>query len=120
MRRSCRAGRRSKGSVGSCGMLAPPPAPNRTHSVHRAELLAVGTELLLGEVVDTNSAWLAQRLAERSVDVLWSQRVGDNRDRITEALRAAVARSDLVVLSGGLGPTDDDLTREAIADLLAQ
>ncbi len=94
--------------------------PNRTHDVRRAELLAVGTELLLGEIVDTNSAWLAQRLADRSVDVLWSQRVGDNRGRITEALRAAVARSDLVVLSGGLGPTDDDLTREAIADLLGE
>ena len=94
--------------------------PYRTHGVHRAELLAVGTELLLGEIVDTNTAWLAQRLADRSVDVLWSQRVGDNRGRITEALRAAVARSDLVVLSGGLGPTDDDLTREAIADLLEE
>lgn len=88
--------------------------------VHRAELLAVGTELLLGEIVDTNSAWLARRLADRSVDVLWSQRVGDNRARIVEALRAAVTRSDLVVLSGGLGPTDDDLTREAIADLLGE
>ncbi len=94
--------------------------PTRTLGVHRAELLAVGTELLLGEIVDTNTAWLAQRLADRSVDVLWSQRVGDNRGRITEALRAAVARSDLVVLSGGLGPTDDDLTREAIADLLGE
>jgi nicotinamide-nucleotide amidase len=94
--------------------------PTPTHAVHRAELLAVGTELLLGEIVDTNSAWLAQRLADRSVDVLWSQRVGDNRGRITEALRGAVARSDLVVLSGGLGPTDDDLTREAIADLLGE
>jgi nicotinamide-nucleotide amidase len=91
-----------------------------TSVVHRAELLAVGTELLLGEIVDTNTAWLAQRLADRSVDVLWSQRVGDNRGRITDALRGAVARSDLVVLSGGLGPTDDDLTREAIADLLGE
>lgn len=94
--------------------------PTPTPGVHRAELLAVGTELLLGEIVDTNTAWLAQRLADRSVDVLWSQRVGDNRGRITEALRTAVARSDLVVLSGGLGPTDDDLTREAIADLLGE
>ncbi len=92
----------------------------RTPRVQRAELLAVGTELLLGEIVDTNSAWLAQRLADRSVDVLWSQRVGDTRGRLTDALRAAVARSDLVVLSGGLGPTDDDLTREAIADLLGE
>jgi nicotinamide-nucleotide amidase len=88
--------------------------------VHRAELLAVGTELLLGEIVDTNSAWLARRLADRSVDVLWSQRVGDNRARIADALRAATRRSDLVVVCGGLGPTDDDLTREAIADVLEE
>lgn len=88
--------------------------------IRSAELLAVGTELLLGEIVDTNSAFLARELAERSVDVYWSQRVGDNRGRITEALRAAVGRSDLVLLCGGLGPTDDDLTREAIADLVGQ
>lgn len=88
--------------------------------IRSAELLAIGTELLLGEIVDTNSAFLARELAERSVDVYWSQRVGDNRGRITEALRAAVRRSDLVLLSGGLGPTDDDLSREAIADLLGQ
>lgn len=94
-------------------------APN-PRTVHRAELLAVGTELLLGEIVDTNSAWLARRLADRSVDVLWSQRVGDNRGRIADALRAAVRRSDLVVVCGGLGPTDDDLTREAIADVVAE
>jgi nicotinamide-nucleotide amidase len=86
--------------------------------VRSAELLAVGTELLLGEIVDTNSAWLAQQLADRSVDVYWSQRVGDNRGRIADALRQALARSDLVVVCGGLGPTDDDLTREAIADVL--
>ena len=111
---------RSTGATSARAAVASPMHPTRTHSVHRAELLAVGTELLLGEIVDTNSAWLAQRLAERSVDVLWSQRVGDNRARITEALRAAVRRSDLVVLCGGLGPTDDDLTREAIADLLGE
>ena len=92
-----------------------PPIP-----VHSAELLAVGTELLLGEIVDTNSAWLAQQLADRSVDVFWSQRVGDNRARIGQALRQALARSDLVVVCGGLGPTDDDLTREAIADVLGE
>ena len=88
--------------------------------VRRAELLAVGTELLLGEIVDTNSAWLAQQLADRSVDVYWSQRVGDNRARITEAVRQAVARSDLVVVCGGLGPTDDDVTREALADVAGE
>jgi nicotinamide-nucleotide amidase len=88
--------------------------------VRSAELLAVGTELLLGEIVDTNSAWLAQQLADRSVDVYWSQRVGDNRARIAASLRQALGRSDLVVVCGGLGPTDDDLTREAIADVVGE
>jgi nicotinamide-nucleotide amidase len=88
--------------------------------VRSAELLAVGTELLLGEIIDTNSAWLAQQLADRSVDVYWSQRVGDNRERIARAIDSALARSDLVLLCGGLGPTDDDLTREAIADVLGE
>ena len=88
--------------------------------IRRAELLAVGTELLLGEIVDTNSAWLAQQLADRSVDVYWSQRVGDNRARIAEAVRQAIGRSDLVVVCGGLGPTDDDVTREALADVVGE
>jgi nicotinamide-nucleotide amidase len=89
-------------------------------TILRAELVAVGTELLLGEIVDTNSAYLAQELAARSVDVYWSQRVGDNRGRITEAITTALGRSDLVLLCGGLGPTDDDLTREAIADAVGE
>jgi nicotinamide-nucleotide amidase len=89
-------------------------------TIERAEVVAVGTELLLGEIVDTNGAYLAQELAARSVDVYWSQRVGDNRARIAEAVAASLARSDLVVLSGGLGPTDDDLTREAIADAVGE
>ncbi len=94
--------------------------PAQPHHAHRAELLAIGTELLLGEIHDTNSAWLARALADLSVDVLWSQRVGDNRARIGDALRAAAARSDLVVVCGGLGPTEDDLTREAIADVVGE
>lgn len=88
--------------------------------IERAEVLAVGTELLLGEIHDTNSAFLAAELAARSVDVYWTQRVGDNRGRIAEGVRSALGRSDLVLLSGGLGPTDDDLTREAIADVLGE
>ncbi|HNQ98998.1 MAG TPA: CinA family nicotinamide mononucleotide deamidase-related protein [Trueperaceae bacterium] len=90
------------------------------NSVRSAEVIAVGTELLLGEVVDTNSARVAADLAEVGVDVYWSQRVGDNQARIVAALDAALDRSDLVVMTGGLGPTDDDLTREAIAALLGE
>ena len=85
-----------------------------------AELLSVGTELLLGEIVDTNSAWLAQDLARRGVDVLWSQRVGDNRVRLKRAVEEALARSDLLIMCGGLGPTDDDMSREAVAETLGE
>ena len=85
-----------------------------------AELLSVGTELLLGEIVDTNSAFLAADLARRGVDILWSQRVGDNLGRVETALGAALDRSDVVIMCGGLGPTDDDLTREAIAGVLGE
>ncbi|MEZ4606835.1 MAG: molybdopterin-binding protein [Deinococcales bacterium] len=83
-----------------------------------AECLSVGTELLLGEIVDTNSAWLAADLAKRGVDVYWSQRVGDNLKRIVQALQEATNRSDLIIMCGGLGPTEDDMSREAIATLL--
>ncbi len=83
--------------------------------VRSAEIVAVGTELLLGEINDTNSAFLARELAARGVDVFWSLRVGDNMSRIRSAIRTALARSDLLVLTGGLGPTEDDMTREAVA-----
>ena len=84
-------------------------------TIRSAEIVTVGTELLLGETVDTNGAWLASRLARQGVDVYWSLRVGDNLARVREAIEVGLARSDLVVTTGGLGPTEDDLTREAIA-----
>jgi nicotinamide-nucleotide amidase len=88
--------------------------------IKTAELLSVGTELLLGEIVDTNSAYLAASLAEHGVDVYWSQRVGDNLDRIAQAIEQGLSRSDLLVIGGGLGPTDDDMTREGIAKVLGE
>jgi len=81
----------------------------------RAEIVGVGTELLLGQISDTNAQWISQRLAEIGVDVLRHQAVGDNHERIVAALRLAVSRSDVVIVTGGLGPTQDDITREAIA-----
>ncbi len=81
----------------------------------RVELLAVGTELLLGDIVNGNAAWLGQRLAESGLDVTTSVVVGDNITRIAESIRAGLARADAVVMTGGLGPTQDDLTREGIA-----
>jgi nicotinamide-nucleotide amidase len=84
-----------------------------------AEIVGVGTELLLGQIANTNAMWMSHRLADVGVDVLHHQVVGDNLDRIVEALRLAGSRADVVIATGGLGPTGDDLTRDAIAELLA-
>jgi len=84
----------------------------------KVEILAVGTELLLGQLVDTNSPHIARALAENGIDVYGMHAVGDNRERIAAAMRAALDRADGVVTSGGLGPTIDDLTKEAACDAL--
>ncbi|HEX6332320.1 MAG TPA: competence/damage-inducible protein A [Actinomycetota bacterium] len=82
----------------------------------KAEVVGVGTELLLGQIVDTNAAWIGERLAEIGVDVLHHQVVGDNVGRIVEVLTLALSRSDAVIVTGGLGPTQDDVTRHALAE----
>ena len=84
----------------------------------RCEVVAVGTELLLGQIVDSNSAWIGARLAEAGIDSHFQVKVGDNLERIVAALRTALDRSDAVICCGGLGPTQDDITREAIAEAL--
>jgi nicotinamide-nucleotide amidase len=84
----------------------------------RCEVLAVGTELLLGQVVDTNSAWIGEQLAAVGIDSYVHVHVGDNRDRLVEALRSLLASTDSVLVCGGLGPTQDDLTREGIAEVM--
>jgi nicotinamide-nucleotide amidase len=84
----------------------------------RCEVVAVGTELLLGQVVDTNSAWIGEQLALAGIDCLLQVKVGDNHDRVVAALREALSRAEAVVVCGGLGPTQDDITREAIAELM--
>ena len=81
----------------------------------RAELIAIGSELLLGDSVDTNSAWISARLAEIGVDVHRHTTVGDNIERMTDVLTEACKRADAVIVTGGLGPTSDDLTRVAVA-----
>ena len=86
----------------------------------KAEILAIGTEILMGQIVDTNSAWIADRLPALGIDLFFITTVGDNRGRLVETLRRAWDRSDLVITTGGLGPTEDDVTREAIADLLGE
>jgi len=84
----------------------------------RAEIVGVGTELLLGQIANTNAQWMSERLAGIGVDVLHHQVVGDNLERITDAFRLALSRSDVVISTGGLGPTQDDITRDAIAAAL--
>ncbi|HEV7178524.1 MAG TPA: competence/damage-inducible protein A [Candidatus Baltobacteraceae bacterium] len=82
------------------------------------ELIAVGTELLLGQLQDTNTPFVASQLAQNGIDVFATHAVGDNRKRIADAVAAAMDRADGVITTGGLGPTVDDLTKEAICDLL--
>src|SRR6478672_11059134 len=84
----------------------------------RCEVLAVGTELLLGQIVDTNSAWIGEQLAASGIDSYEHRVVGDNQPRLVAALRELLERSDAVIVCGGLGPTQDDLTRDAIAELM--
>jgi nicotinamide-nucleotide amidase len=84
----------------------------------RCDVVAIGTELLLGQIVDTNSAWIGERLALAGIDSHFQVKVGDNLGRIVLALREALARSDAVICCGGLGPTQDDITRDAIAQVI--
>jgi len=84
----------------------------------RCEVLAIGTELLLGQIVDTNSAWIGEQLAASGIDSYEHRAIGDNQTRIVDALRDLLSRSDAVLVCGGLGPTQDDLTRDAIAELM--
>ena len=83
----------------------------------RAEIIAIGSELLLGDAVDTNSAWISARLAEIGVDVHRHTTVGDNVARMVDAIAGACERADAVIVTGGLGPTSDDLTRVAVAEV---
>ncbi len=84
----------------------------------RCDVVAVGTELLLGQITDTNSQWIGEQLAAAGIDSLLQVKVGDNVARMTAVLRSALADADAVIMCGGLGPTHDDLTREAIADVM--
>jgi nicotinamide-nucleotide amidase len=82
------------------------------------EVLAIGTELLLGQIVDTNSSWIGEQLAAVGISCFQQTKVGDNHARIVSALRAALERTGAVICCGGLGPTQDDITREAIAEVM--
>jgi nicotinamide-nucleotide amidase len=84
----------------------------------RCEIIAVGTELLLGQIVDTNSSWMGEHLALAGIDSHYQTKVGDNFERMVSSIRLGLERSDAVILCGGLGPTQDDITREAIAEVM--
>ena len=81
-------------------------------------MVAVGTELLLGQIVDTNSSWIGEQLAVAGIDSHFQTKVGDNHARMVEALKIALGRSDAVIVCGGLGPTQDDITRDVIAEVM--
>src|SRR5258706_5989183 len=82
-----------------------------------AEIVAIGSELLLGQIVDTNSAWMAQRLTALGVNLYFKSVVGDNPARMKEVISRAIERADIVITSGGIGPTQDDLTRDIVAEV---
>ena len=81
----------------------------------RCEVVAIGTELLLGQIIDTNSSWLGEKLSDIGIDSYFQTKVGDNKERIIETIELALSRSDAVICCGGLGPTQDDITRDCIA-----
>ena len=86
----------------------------------KAEIISIGTELLLGEITDTNASYLANELHMLGIELWWTSGVGDNQARMVEVLKRAWQRSDLILTTGGLGPTGDDLTREAIAEMMGE
>jgi nicotinamide-nucleotide amidase len=91
--------------------------PNEKKNIERAEILTIGSEILLGELVDTNTAWLSTNLAKLGVGIYRHTTVGDNKKRIIAAMEDAASRADLVITTGGLGPTSDDMTNECLAEL---
>src|SRR5205807_4385745 len=94
-----------------------PAGHHQTRPV-RCDVLAVGTELLLGQIVDTNSAWIGEQLAAAGIDSYLHVQVGDNQARVVDQLRSLLVGADAVLVCGGLGPTQDDITREAIAEVM--
>ena len=84
----------------------------------RCEIVAIGTELLLGQIIDTNSSWMGEQLAGIGIEHHRQTKVGDNLDRIVDTIQSALERADAVICCGGLGPTQDDITREAIAKVM--
>src|SRR5271154_785196 len=85
----------------------------------KAEILSIGTELLLGQILNTNAQFISTELADIAIGCYFQTTVGDNKERIKDCLKAALNRADIVITTGGLGPTADDLTIECIAEFFA-
>ena len=83
----------------------------------KAETIAIGSELLLGQIVDTNTSFIAQALAENGIELVRATAVGDDPKQMEDAIRETIERSPIVITTGGLGPTEDDLTRESVAEV---
>ena len=88
--------------------------------IKTAEILCIGTELLLGDIINTNAAFLSKKLAELGISVYHQSVVGDNPERLKKALSDAAGRCDLIITSGGLGPTYDDLTKETLSEFFGR
>lgn len=86
----------------------------------RADIIAVGTEILTGQIVNTNAQFLSEKMAELGIDIYFQTAVGDNEERLLSLLDIASQRSQLVILCGGLGPTEDDLTKQTLAKFLGK
>ena len=86
----------------------------------KAEIIAVGTEILTGQIVNTNAQFLSEKLASLGIDVYFQTAVGDNESRLLSILEIAKGRSNLIILTGGLGPTEDDLTKQTLAKFLGR
>ncbi|MFW6366566.1 MAG: competence/damage-inducible protein A, partial [Spirochaetota bacterium] len=84
----------------------------------RCEVITVGTEILLGDTVNTNAAWISRRLAQYGVNLFQQRTVGDNHGRLVALLQESMRENDIIVTTGGLGPTQDDITRECVAEAL--
>ncbi len=100
--------------------MTPEPSLLYNSDIMKAEIIAIGTEILLGQIINTNPSYLSQKLAELGVDVYYQSTVGDNPERLIEAIRQGMTRSDIIITTGGLGPTVDDITLESIARFLAR
>ena len=81
-----------------------------------AEIITIGDEILIGQTIDTNSAWLGKELNNRGIDVVQITSINDKKDSITKAIKEAESRAELILITGGLGPTKDDITKKTIAD----